>query len=106
MITTAYIDAAHFLNEDGKIAGSTRPGAIIAAFLRSVVGWVTIRQAVRPERTNITCRKISSRQRCLGEVNAYLIPDTGEIWYVCPHCGDNGVIRGWEGTSWNRSPST
>jgi predicted RNA-binding Zn-ribbon protein involved in translation (DUF1610 family) len=42
----------------------------------------------------------------VSEIQAYLIKETGEIWYVCPDCGDNDVIRGWERTFWNRSPST
>lgn len=106
IIGTFYSDVRHYLGDEGEITDVTRPAAVIASFLRSVVGWVTMRQAVEPERTNVTCRKVAGRLRCRGEVHAYLDPESGSILYACPYCGDNGVISGWEETSWNRSPLT
>jgi hypothetical protein len=105
MIGTWYTNATHFLNEEGQIAEMPGPATALAVFLRSVVGWVTMRYACTAERTNITCRRSPGRQRCLGEIGAYLLPDTGQIVYMCPECGDNGVITGWKGTSWDRSAS-
>jgi hypothetical protein len=26
----------------------------------------------------------------------------GMVWF-CPMCGDNGIIRGWQGTFWDNS---
>ena len=103
MIGTFYSDVRHFQDDEGEITGSTRPGAVIASFLRSVVGWVAMRHALIPERTNVTCRKVAGRLRCRGEIHAYLDPKAGVILYECPYCGDNGVISGWEETTWNRS---
>jgi len=105
MLGTRYTDVRVFLENNGEITSSTRPAAVIAAFLRSVVGWVTMRQAILPERTNVTCRRVAARIRCRGEIRAYLDAKSGEIWYECPECGENGRITGWEETSWNRSPS-
>jgi predicted RNA-binding Zn-ribbon protein involved in translation (DUF1610 family) len=53
-------------------------------FSHSIVGWITARQAVISERTNVTC---------------LLRLKEKEILYKCPRCGDNGVIRGL-GTRW------
>ncbi len=103
MIGTFYSDVRHFLDDGGEITGSTRPAAVIASFLRSVVGWVTMRQALLPERTNVTCRRVAAKLRCRGEIQAYLDRASGAILYKCPECGDNGVISGWEETTWNRS---
>ena len=103
MTGTWYTNAKHFLREEGEIAEVPGPATAIAIFLRSVVGWVTMRHACTAERTNITCRRSPGRQRCLGEIGAYLLPDTGQIVYMCPECGDNGVINGWKNTSWDRS---
>ena len=103
MIGTFVSDARHFLDDEGEIANATRPVALIASFLRSVVGWGTMRHALIPERTNVTCRKVSGRLRCRGEIHAYIDPRSGAILYECPDCGDNGVISGWEETTWNRS---
>ncbi len=103
MTGTWYLNATHFLNEEGEIAEMPGPATAIAIFIRSVVGWVTMHHASTAERTNITCRRSPGRQRCLGEIEAHLLPDTGEIVYMCPECGDHGVITGWKDTSWDRS---
>jgi|GEM_PF-2237524 len=103
MFGTFSSDARHFLNEEGEITDVTRSASMTAAFLRSIVGWVTLTQTLVAQRTNVTCRKLAGRMRCRGEIEAYLLPEEGEIWYICSECGDNGVIRGWEKTSWDRS---
>jgi hypothetical protein len=103
MTGTWYINATHYLNEEGKIAEMPGPAIALAVFLRSVIGWVTMRHACTAERTNITCRRSPGRRRCQGEIEAYLLPETDQIIYMCTECGDNSVITGWEGTSWDRS---
>jgi len=100
---TWYTNAAHFLSEQGGFNDMPGPAVSLAIFLRSVVGWVTMRNSHTPERTNITCRRSPRRKRCLAEIEACLLPDSGEIEYFCPECGDNGVIRGWKGSPWDRS---
>jgi hypothetical protein len=101
---TWFTDATHFLNEQGGLNDMPGPAVSIAIFLRSIIGWVTMRNACVRERTNITCRRSPARRRCIGEIEACLFPDTGEIEYYCPECGDNGVIHGWRGGPWDRSP--
>jgi len=49
MIGTWYTDATHFLSEEGEIAEMPGPATAIAMFLRSVVGWVTMRHACTAE---------------------------------------------------------
>jgi hypothetical protein len=89
MTGTWYTNVRDFLNEEGELAETRGPATAIAIFLRSVVGWVTVRHACPAERTNITCRRSPGRQRCLGEIEAYLLPDDGEIVCICPECGDH-----------------
>jgi hypothetical protein len=98
-----YSDARHFMNERGELNEMAAPAVSNAIFLRSVVGWVTARNAHEPERTNVPCRRSRARDRCFEEVDAWLSPDGGEVWYVCPGCAENGVIHGWKGGSWDRS---
>jgi hypothetical protein len=38
-----------------------------------------------------------------GDIVANVESDEATIVWGCPFCGDNGVIRGWEGTMWDRS---
>ncbi len=104
MIYTRYSDVTDFMNEKGELEDLNPSAARIVAFLRSVVGWVTTRQAVISERTNDTCLRITGRARCLGDADAFLLPEEKEIHYMCPECGDNGVIQGWESIGWDRSP--
>jgi len=106
MIYQRYTDVADFTNEEGEIDDISPSATRIVVFLRSVTGWVTARQAVVSERTNVTCLRVKSKDRCLGEVHAFLNTENGNILYGCPLCGDNGVIRGWKGTHWDRSAST
>src|SRR5512135_1500089 len=100
---TWFTDARDFLDEQGGFNTMSGPAISIAVFLRSIVGWVTMRNARALERTNITCHRKPARRRCIGEIEACIHPDTGDIEYYCPECGNNGVIRGWEGTPWDRS---
>ena len=103
MTGTWYLNATHYLNEAGEIAEMRGPAIALTVFMRSVVGWVTMRHACTAERTNITCRRNPGRQRCRGEIEVFLLPDDGQIIYICPECVDHGVITGWEGTFWDRS---
>jgi hypothetical protein len=105
MIYTRYTDVTDFMNEEGETEDLSPSAIRIVVFMRSMTGWVTARHAVISERTNVTCLRITSRDRCLTEVNAYMDPEDRDILYMCPRCGDNGVIRGWDDAGWDRSGS-
>jgi hypothetical protein len=93
----------HYLDENGNAAAMSGPAANLALFLGSIVGWVTSHRAMQPDRTNVPCRRKPRRVRCVGEIVANLAGGPGTISWHCPKCGDNGVVRGWEGTRWDRS---
>jgi hypothetical protein len=103
MIGTLHANVRHFLNEQGELSKMPGPAVALAVFLRQVVGWVTMPHPSPAGRTNITCRRSPGRKRCPGEIEGSLLPEAGEIWYLCPECGDHGVITGRKGTSWDRS---
>src|SRR5450759_1783573 len=52
--------------------------------------------------TNVWCWRRPGRKRCRGEIIAERQRGSPEIWWHCPLCGVNGVIRGWEGSLWGR----
>ncbi|HEY3383532.1 MAG TPA: hypothetical protein VGK32_17340 [Vicinamibacterales bacterium] len=95
-------DLTHFLDEHGSFpANIPGPALNLALFLASIVAWVTSHPPDEYDETNVTCRRSPSRKRCLGTIVARL--DDGEaVEWGCPVCGDNGVIRGWESTPWDR----
>lgn len=102
MADTWVTDMRHYLDESGNVPAMSGPAANLALFLGSIVGWVTSRGAMRPDRTNVPCRRKPGRVRCVGEIVANLTGEPGTISWRCPVCGDNGVVRGWEGTGWDR----
>lgn len=102
MADTWVTDMRHYLDESGNVPAMSGPAANLALFLGSIVGWVTSRGAMRSDRTNVPCRRKPGRVRCVGEIVANLTGEPGTISWRCPVCGDNGVVRGWEGTGWDR----
>jgi hypothetical protein len=58
--------------------------------------------------TDVRCRRRPGRKACPGFILAADDEAAGTIWWMCPECGDNGLITGWVGTQWDgrasRSP--
>lgn len=102
MDDTWITDLRHFLDEDGDFpADIPGPALNLALFLAAIVAWVTSHPPYEDDRTNVTCRRSPGRRRCRGTIIARL-EDGEAIEWGCPECGDNGVIRGWESTPWDR----
>ena len=92
----------HFLDSQGAIPENIPgPAHRLSLFLGAIVGWVTSHPVGQAERSNVPCRRRPGRRRCSGFIEAWLEPDSTIRW-VCPHCQDNGIIRGWEHTLWDR----
>jgi hypothetical protein len=103
MGNTFITDLRHFLDDDGFLPEDIPgPALNLALFLGSIVGWATSHKGGRNELTNVPCRRSPARRRCLGTIRARLDPDGETIIWQCPICGDNGTIRGWEDTLWDR----
>src|SRR5689334_2881803 len=68
----------------------------------SIVVWATDHAPAGDPHTNVWCMRRPGRTRCRGEIMAELRADSEEITWLCPWCGENGVIRGWEHTLWDR----
>jgi hypothetical protein len=103
MINTWVIDLQHYVDSDGCLVDSLPARAqILVRFLGAVVGWVTSRPTSDWTQTNVPCRRSPGRRRCFGDIFAQVEPDTQAIRWECPICGDNGWIRGWADTEWDR----
>jgi len=100
---TMITDLRHYLTEDGTIPEYIPvPAQKIALFLGSIASWVTSHPAGRYVRSNVSCRCSPGRRRCPGIIDAGFGRDGSTIVWQCPICGDDGTIRGWEGTMWDR----
>ena len=97
------VDLRHYLDaETDDLADMPGPALNVAMFMTSLVAWVTDHFAAGDPHTNVWCIRRPGRKRCLGEIMAEMRPDSLEILWHCPWCGENGVIRGWEHTLWDR----
>ena len=102
---TYVTDLRHFLDEEtDDLATMPAPALTLAMFLTSIVAWATNHDRHDDEITNVWCWRRPRRRRCRGEIIAHLERSSAEIVWHCPSCGVNGVIRGWEGSLWDRRP--
>lgn len=108
MADTWITDMTHYLDRDGELGDLPTPALNLALFQGSIVSWVTSHG--RPEggledaeKTNVYCRRSPGRRRCRGQIRAGFDAGSSAILWHCPVCGDQGYIRGWEATLWDRS---
>jgi hypothetical protein len=102
MADTWITDMRHYLDASGELPDLPGPALNLALFQGSIVAWVSSRSAQGAERTNVNCRRRPGGQRCPGEIHASMDGGGGAVDWVCPACGDGGVIRGWQDTRWDR----
>jgi hypothetical protein len=103
---TWVIDVRHYLEEDGdELSTASGPALNLALFVTSIVAWVTDHLPQGDPHTNVTCIRRPGRRRCTGDIMAELDEASGSIHWQCPWCGENGIISGWQGTVWDRSPA-
>ena len=102
MADTWVTDLRHFLDESGEVPDLPGPAMNIAVFTGAIAAWVTGRDRDKHESTNVACRRSPGHRRCRGEIVAGFHEDSTITW-VCPICGDTKIVRGWEGTRWDRS---
>jgi len=102
-VRTWITDIRHFLDEMGRIPDDLPGPALgVAMFVGSIAAWVTSPRGVGDLRTNVACRWSPAGRTCPGIIEAGLSGDGETIFWHCPVCGDNGQVRGWEGTPWDR----
>jgi hypothetical protein len=96
-------DMRHFLDERGQLGRLPNRAMNIVLHLGSIVEWMTCHLDGAPHQTNVRCRRSPGRRRCVGAIHADFEEDGAAITWFCPLCEDNGVIRGWKETPWDRS---
>lgn len=102
MSDTWITDLRHYLDDDGDLAPLPNQALNIALHLCSIVEWMTSLPQRDIHATNVTCRRSPGRKRCTGPIHANFIENGSVIRWSCLICGDNGIIRGWQETRWDR----
>jgi hypothetical protein len=96
-------DLTHFLDKEGRIAPERGPARRMAEFLTSIVSMASRPELVIPQKCRVQCRRHPGRKPCPGMIEVDLDPETEDVIWWCPVCGDNGYIRNWKGTVWDLS---
>ena len=100
---TYVTDLTHFLTKEGAIAPMPRPARRLAEFLGEVVVDATTVPSEEKLEERVKCRQRPGRKPCSGEIETDFELDTDTIVWWCPVCGENGYIRNWKGTLWDRT---
>ena len=104
MADTWIVDMRHYLDEETDDLPDSAPDRVVrlALFFGSIVAWVSDHLPEGDFHTNVTCRRSPGRKKCQGDIIANLEAASGHIVWLCPICGDRGLIQGWRETFWNR----
>lgn len=106
MARTLVTDLRHFLTEEGAIAPTPGAATRLAEFLGRIVVDATSPPSAQCSGHPVRCTRRPGRKPCPGEIESDLEPEDGTIVWWCPICGENGYIRNWEGTLWDRGRDT
>ena len=101
MPNTWVTDIRHFLNESGSIAPESGSARKIAEYLVEIIAELSAELAGIDGHEEVRCRRRPGRRPCTGVIASWIDPETGEICWQCPTCGDNGHISNWEDTMWD-----
>ena len=93
---TFFADLRHYLDEQDEIVSDMPVEARqLASFLALIVDEASANGSVAQELT-LRCRESD----CPGTILA-IANSSSEIRWQCPACGEDGVIRNWQGTKWD-----
>lgn len=98
-------DMRHFDGIEQMTDKASSPARKLAMYMGAIVGAASAGGAGRVLATPLPCQRRPDRRPCPGTllVRRTEVPPT--IVWVCPSCGDEGVISGWEETIWNLGPA-
>jgi hypothetical protein len=94
-------DLRHFLDMPEDVPG---PARRMAEHLTLIVRAATAGQGGQPWVSALPCRRRPGRRPCPGHFALYRADVPPSIDWRCTACGDDGVIRGWEGSVFDLRP--
>jgi hypothetical protein len=97
-------DIRDFLDKNDNLAPESGPARLLAEYLCAIIVAVTSCPGSQEDRvTEIRCRRRPRHRQCKGNIVAgYDEGDLTTIVWLCPLCEDNGYIRGWQETQWDK----
>jgi len=101
---TWVIDIRHYLDENDELIQEPGPAYRLAEHQCAIIAAVTARPRDEMDwETDVRCRRRPRNKRCKGNIVAgFQETDPTTIVWLCPFCDDNGYIRGWQETQWDK----
>lgn len=89
----------HFLNHNGEIGPSSGPARRLAEYMASIIDAATRYD----DQVVVRCRRRPGRRPCRTELEIWTDRDTDDIHWLCPACGDSGLISDWQHSRWDHA---
>lgn len=103
MADTWITDLNHFLNEDGDIISEPIPAKIFAEYFTAIVLLASFPESEYPPEYIVRCRRRPNRKPCNEGIVSFIVPESDEIFWICPKCNDRGSITNWRNSMWDLS---
>ena len=103
MADTWVTDITHFLDEEGEIISEPTKARKLGEYLAAIIVMASFPDPEYPSDYRVRCRRRPNRKPCLEEIVGFVDPETDDIVWMCPACGDSGLISNWRGTIWDMS---
>ena len=91
------------MDEEGKLVSEPSQARRLAKHLTAIIVMASYPDPEYPPEYLLKCRRRSNRKPCLEEIAGFVDPETDDIVWMCPVCGDRGLISNWRGTIWDTS---
>jgi len=102
---TYVVDLTHFLDDDGSIGPKVGRARRLAEYFAQIVVVATSPYVPNRDPVTLNCRRRPGRRPWQGRIEMDIDPDTEQIVWWCPVCGEEGSISNWKGSLWDRSAS-
>lgn len=93
------IDIRHWLNESQSGPAVPQLKKKVEK-IKEIIVFASSVESFIPVESFPKCGRRPGRKPCKGRLDVKMISDD-EIYWICPVCGDEGVISGWKGLFWN-----
>ena len=96
------IDIRHWLDETQTGPGVPQLKSKVKK-LTEIITYATSIEAGISVDSPPKCWRRPKRKPCKGQLGIRLDQDTGQIYWRCPVCKDEGFVTGWKGLIWDMS---
>ena len=94
------IDIRHWLDDKKTQAAIPRLRYKVNKLVE-IITYASSREVGLPIDQVPLCWRRPGRRPCKGQLEIQLNPKTEQIHWICPECGDEGIVSGWSGLIWD-----